>query len=74
MQRRRGRPVPHGGLRLHLLIAEVLGAPSVIPLVADVRMRVNELLDSVPPARRTSHSDEQHRAIVGAILEHPATP
>jgi DNA-binding FadR family transcriptional regulator len=55
--------------RLHLLIAEVLGAPSVIPLVADVRMRVNELLDGIPLlAPNITHSDEQHRAIVDAIL------
>lgn len=55
--------------RLHLLIAEVLGAPSVIPLVADVRMRINELLDGIPLlAPNIAHSDEQHRAIVGAIL------
>ncbi len=55
--------------RLHLLIAEVIGAPSVIPLVADVRMRVNELLDGIPLlGPNISHSDEQHRAIVGAIL------
>ncbi|GAA4376332.1 FadR/GntR family transcriptional regulator [Agromyces bauzanensis] len=55
--------------RLHLLIAEVLGAPSLIPLVADVRMRVNELLDGIPLlAPNIAHSDEQHRVIVGAIL------
>src|SRR5687768_3595031 len=55
--------------RLHLLIAEVLGAPSIIPLVADVRMRVNELLDGIPLlAPNIAHSDEQHREIVGAIL------
>jgi DNA-binding FadR family transcriptional regulator len=55
--------------RLHLLIAEVIGAPSLIPLVADVRMRVNELLDGIPLlAPNITHSDEQHRAIVGAIL------
>lgn len=55
--------------RLHLLIAEVLAAPSVIPLVADVRMRVNELLDGIPLlAPNIAHSNEQHRAIVEAIL------
>lgn len=55
--------------RLHLLIAEVLGAPSVIPLLADVRMRVNELLDGIPLlAPNIAHSDQQHRAIVDAIL------
>ena len=55
--------------RLHLLIAEVLGAPSIIPLVADVRMRVNELLDGIPLlAPNIAHSNDQHRAIVSAIL------
>ena len=55
--------------RLHLLIAEVIGAPTLIPLVADVRMRVNELLDGIPLlAPNIAHSDEQHRAIVDAIL------
>ena len=55
--------------RLHLLIAEVVGAPSVIPLVADVRMRVNELLDGIPLlAPNIAHSNEQHSAIIGAIL------
>jgi len=55
--------------RLHLLVAEVLAAPSIIPLVADVRMRVNELLDGIPLlAPNIAHSDEQHRAIVDAIL------
>ena len=55
--------------RFHLLIAELLGAPSVIPLMADVRMRVNAFLDGIPLlAPNIAHSDEQHRAIVGAIL------
>ena len=55
--------------RLHLLIAELLGVPSVIPLVADVRMRVNELLDGIPLlAPNISHANDQHRAIVAAIL------
>lgn len=55
--------------RLHLLIAELLGAPSVIPLVADVRMRVNELLDGIPLlAPNIVHANVQHRAIVAAIL------
>ncbi|MCD5347565.1 GntR family transcriptional regulator [Agromyces sp. H3Y2-19a] len=55
--------------RLHLVIAEVIGAESVTPLVAEVRMRVNELLDGIPLlAPNIAHSDEQHRAIVSAIL------
>src|SRR5918993_1195727 len=38
-------------------------------LIADVRMRVNELLDGIPLlAPNISHSNEQHGAIIGAIL------
>ncbi|MGG7465351.1 MULTISPECIES: FadR/GntR family transcriptional regulator [unclassified Plantibacter] len=59
--------------RLHLLIAELVGAPSLLPLVADARMRINELLDGIPLlAVNIAHSDEQHEAIVKAILRgHP---
>lgn len=55
--------------RLHLLIAEFAGAPSLVPIVADVRTRVNELLDDIPLlAPNITHSDEQHEEIVKAIL------
>jgi DNA-binding FadR family transcriptional regulator len=55
--------------RLHLAIAEAAGAPSVVPLVAENRMRLNELLDQIPLLpRNIAHSDEQHEAIVMAIL------
>lgn len=55
--------------RLHLVIAEVIGSASVTPLVAEVRMRINELLDGIPLlAPNIAHSDEQHRRIVTAIL------
>lgn len=55
--------------RLHLLIAELVGAPSLVPLVADVRMRLNDLLDGIPLlAPNIAHSNEQHEAIVKAIL------
>lgn len=55
--------------RFHLLIAELLGAPAVIPLTADVRMRVNGFLDGIPLLTpNIAHSDDQHRAIVSAIL------
>lgn len=55
--------------RLHLAIAEAAGVPSVVPLVADNRMRLNEMLDHIPLlARNIAHSDEQHEAIVMAIL------
>src|SRR3954470_10334725 len=55
--------------RLHLAIAEAAGTPSLVPLVAENRMRLNELLDHIPLlARNIVHSDEQHEAIVVAIL------
>ena len=55
--------------RLHLAIAEAAGSPSLVPLVAENRMRLNALLDQIPLLRRNiAHSDEQHEAIVIAIL------
>ncbi len=55
--------------RLHLAIAEAAGVPSLVPLVAQNRMRLNELLDCIPLlARNIAHSDEQHEAIVLAVL------
>jgi DNA-binding GntR family transcriptional regulator len=55
--------------RLHLAIAEAAGSPSLVQLVAENRMRLNVLLDQIPLLRRNvEHSDEQHEAIVGAIL------
>ncbi len=55
--------------RLHLAIAEAAGTPSLVPLVAENRMRLNGLLDQIPLLRRNlTHSNEQHEAIVLAIL------
>jgi DNA-binding FadR family transcriptional regulator len=55
--------------RLHLAIAEAAGTPSLVPVVAENRMRLNALLDRIPPLRQNiSHSDEQHEAVVLAIL------
>ncbi|MGV9800789.1 FadR/GntR family transcriptional regulator [Mycobacterium sp. NPDC003449] len=55
--------------RLHLAIAEAAGSPSLVPLVAENRMRLNALLDQIPLlARNIAHSDEQHEIIVIAIL------
>ncbi len=55
--------------RLHLAIAEAAGAPSLVPLVAENRMRLNGLLDRIPLLpRNIAHSNEQHEAIVIAIL------
>lgn len=55
--------------RLHLLIAELTGSPSLLSQVATSRMRLNELLDGIPLlAPNIAHSNEQHEAIVLAIL------
>lgn len=55
--------------RLHLAIGEVVGTPSLVSLLADNRTRVNQLLDGIPLlARNIAHSNEQHEAIVIAIL------
>jgi len=55
--------------RLHLMIGELAGSPSLVPLLAEVRMRVNELLDAIPLlGPNIVHSDRQHEEIVAAIL------
>ncbi len=55
--------------RLHLLIAEMAGAPSLLNQVAQCRMRINEMLDGIPLlSPNIAHSDEQHERIVLAIL------
>lgn len=54
---------------LHLTIGELAGTPSLVPLLADNRTRVNELLDTIPLlGRNIAHSNEQHKAVVVAIL------
>jgi DNA-binding FadR family transcriptional regulator len=55
--------------RLHLTIGEVVGTPSLVSLLADNRTAVNDLLDRIPLlAPNIDHSNEQHEAIVVAIL------
>ena len=55
--------------RLHLTIAELAGIPSLVPLLADNRTRVNDLLDRIPLlSPNIEHSNEQHDQIVTAIL------
>lgn len=55
--------------RLHLTIAEVSGVRSLVTLVADNRMQVNHFLDEIPLLpRNITHSNEQHEAVVTAIL------
>jgi DNA-binding FadR family transcriptional regulator len=54
--------------RLHLAVIELTGAPSLVAAAADVRMRVNDLLDGIPLLQRNiAHSEEQHARIVRAI-------
>jgi GntR family transcriptional repressor for pyruvate dehydrogenase complex len=55
--------------RLHLTIGQLVGAPSLVPLMADNRTRVNELLDHIPLLPlNIAHSNRQHEEIVAAIL------
>jgi DNA-binding FadR family transcriptional regulator len=55
--------------RLHMAIAAAGESTSVAAVVADVQMRLTELLRAIPviPAN-IQHSDRQHAAIVAAIL------
>ncbi len=56
--------------RLHMAIAAAGESASVVSVVADVQMRLTELLRAIPvlPAN-IAHSDRQHAAVVAAILE-----
>jgi DNA-binding GntR family transcriptional regulator len=55
--------------RFHLTIGELAGSASLMPLLADVRMRVNELLDNIPSlGPNIAHSNTQHEQIAIAIL------
>jgi DNA-binding FadR family transcriptional regulator len=55
--------------RLHMAIAAAGDSVSLAAIVADIQMRLTELLRGIPvlPAN-IQHSDRQHAAIVGAIL------
>jgi DNA-binding FadR family transcriptional regulator len=55
--------------RLHLAIAEVTASALLTTVVADIRIRINELLDAIPLlAVNIEHSHAQHRHIVERIL------
>jgi GntR family transcriptional regulator, transcriptional repressor for pyruvate dehydrogenase complex len=59
--------------RLHLAIAELTGSPMVTRAVAEVRITLNDLLDAIPPLDPPiTHSNEQHTALVRALLTHNA--
>jgi len=55
--------------RLHLAIAEMTGSATLAKAVAEVRMDLDDLLNSIPLLERNiQHSNVQHRRIVDAIL------
>jgi DNA-binding FadR family transcriptional regulator len=55
--------------RLHMAIAAASESVSVVSIVAEVQMRLTELLREIPViAANIAHSDEQHAVIVAAIL------
>jgi DNA-binding FadR family transcriptional regulator len=55
--------------RLHLAIAGVAGSSSLMASVADVQVRLDELLGAIPVLRRNiEHSNWQHGQVVDAIL------
>jgi DNA-binding FadR family transcriptional regulator len=54
--------------RLHIAIAEMVGSPSLTAAVADVQVRLSDLLAAIPRLELAiEHANEQHRAIVEAI-------
>lgn len=55
--------------RLHLALVELAGSPSLSAVAADVRMRLNDVLDRIPLLpRNIAHSDAQHERIVQAVV------
>jgi DNA-binding FadR family transcriptional regulator len=55
--------------RFHLAIAELAGSPTLTEHVADIRMRLNDLLGVIPILdRNIRHSNSQHATIVAAII------
>ncbi|WP_371581472.1 FadR/GntR family transcriptional regulator [Streptomyces sp. NBC_01314] len=58
---------------LHLTLAELSGSPSLAGQYAAVRAGVNDLLDCIPLlVRNLEHSQQQHAALVEAILDEDA--
>lgn len=56
--------------RLHLLLAELSGSPSLLSAVADTRARVNALLDRIPLLpTNLEHANLQHEEVVSAVLD-----
>ncbi|NBM17526.1 FCD domain-containing protein [Streptomyces sp. GC420] len=54
----------------HLTLAELSGSPTLATQYAAVRAAVNDLLDCIPLlVRNLEHSQQQHAALVAAVLE-----
>ncbi|GGX09813.1 FadR/GntR family transcriptional regulator [Streptomyces lomondensis] len=55
---------------LHLTLAELSGSPTLTAQYAAVRATVNDLLDCIPLlVRNLEHSQQQHTALVEAVIE-----
>jgi GntR family transcriptional regulator, transcriptional repressor for pyruvate dehydrogenase complex len=55
--------------RLHLAVAQTSGSDALTTAVADVQVRLGQLLAAIPVLpRNIAHSDAQHEAIVAAVL------
>ncbi|MGW9301886.1 MULTISPECIES: FadR/GntR family transcriptional regulator [Streptomyces] len=58
---------------LHLTLAELSGSRSLAERYASVRATLNELLDCIPLlVRNLEHSQQQHAAVVEAVLDRDA--
>lgn len=54
----------------HLTLAELSGSPSLTKQYAGVRATLNDLLDCIPLlVRNLEHSQQQHSAVVDAVLD-----
>lgn len=55
--------------RFHLTLAELADCPSLASSIADVQMRLNDLLQSIPRlSAAIDHAHDQHAAVVEAVL------
>lgn len=59
--------------RLHLAIAEMSGSQTLASAVADIQLKLNDLLSAIPlMSSAVAHSHDQHDAIVDAIAAQDA--
>jgi DNA-binding FadR family transcriptional regulator len=61
-------------LRLHVAIADLSGSPSLVDAIAKLQTQLSDLLGAFPIVEASlRHSDQQHHAIVRAILRRQPT-